>query len=165
MIIHYLKISLRNLLKYKTHSLISALCLAVGIVCYTLVCFFIQEINRQEDLPNSEQRVRIEVNQRQSSFFRAKEIQRLIEQSIMGLECLTIQSYNNSTEIEVIDNEQRNLPFLIQYRGVNGNFFSYNAKKLLYGNQLPKAPDEVVLSQKFARKACGTAKSELVHRS
>lgn len=157
MIIHYLKISLRNLLKYKTHSLISALCLAVGIVCYTLVCFFIQEINRQEDLPNSEQRVRIEVNQRQSSFFRAKEIQRLIEQSIMGLECLTIQSYNNSTEIEVIDNEQRNLPFLIQYRGVNGNFFSYNAKKLLYGNQLPKAPDEVVLSQKFAHKACGTA--------
>ena len=36
MIIHYLKISLRNLWKYKTHSLISALCLAVGIVCYIL---------------------------------------------------------------------------------------------------------------------------------
>lgn len=157
MIIHYLKISLRNLLKYKTHSLISALCLAVGIVCYTLVCFFIQEANSLEDLPNSEQRVRIEVSQRQSSFFRAKEIDHLAEQSIMELECLTIQSYNNSTEIEVIDNEQRNLPFLIQYRGVNGNFFSYNAKKLLYGNQLPEAPDEVVLSQKFARKAYGTA--------
>lgn len=157
MIIHYLKISLRNLLKYKTHSLISALCLAVGIVCYTLVYFFIQEANRLEDLPNSERRVRIEVSQRQSSFFRAKEIHHLAEQSIMELECLTIQSYNNSTEIEVIDNEQRNLPFLIQYRGVNGNFFSYNAKKLLYGNQLPEAPDEVVLSQKFARKAYGTA--------
>lgn len=157
MIIHYLKISLRNLLKYKTHSLISAICLAVGIVCYTLVCFFIQEINKQEDLPNSERRVRIEVNQRQSSFFRAKEIQRLVEQSIMGLECLTIQSYNNSTEIEVIDNDQRNLPFLIKYRGVNGNFFSYYARNLLYGNQLPDAPDEVVLSQKFARKAYGTA--------
>ena len=34
MIAHYLKTSLRNLLKCKTHSLISALCLAVGIVCY-----------------------------------------------------------------------------------------------------------------------------------
>ena len=38
MILHYLKVALRNLLKYKTHSFISALFLAVGIVCYTNVC-------------------------------------------------------------------------------------------------------------------------------
>ena len=36
MILHYLKVAVRNLMKYKVHSLISALCLAVGIVCYTL---------------------------------------------------------------------------------------------------------------------------------
>lgn len=39
MVLHYLKVALRNLLKYKTHSFISALCLAVGIVCYSIVCF------------------------------------------------------------------------------------------------------------------------------
>lgn len=44
MIIHYLKISLRNLWKYKTHSLISALCLAVGIVCYILVSMYCQKM-------------------------------------------------------------------------------------------------------------------------
>ena len=157
MILHYLKVALRNLLKYKTHSFISALCLAVGIVCYTLVCFFMQEWTKLENLPDSERRIRITVSQKQSPFFRTHEIKRLEEQSISGLECLTIQSFNNSTEIEVIDNEQRNLPFLIGYRGVNSNFFSYNNRKLLHGSRLPEAPDEVVLSNKFASKAYGTA--------
>lgn len=52
MIIHYLKISLRNLWKYKTHSLISALCLAVGIVCYILVSMYSQKM--EVDLPDME---------------------------------------------------------------------------------------------------------------
>lgn len=30
MVLHYLKVALRNLLKYKTHSFISALCLGSG---------------------------------------------------------------------------------------------------------------------------------------
>ena len=157
MILHYLKVALRNLLKYKTHSFISALCLAVGIVCYTIVCFFMQEWSKLENLPDSERRIRITVSQNQNSVFRTSEIKRLEEQSISGLEYLTIQSFNNSTEIEVIDNEQRNLPFLIGYRGVNSNFFSYNNRKLLHGSRLPEAPDEVVLSHNFASKAYGTA--------
>ena len=36
MIIHYLKIAFRNLLKYKTQTAISILGLAVGFVCFTL---------------------------------------------------------------------------------------------------------------------------------
>ena len=36
MITHYLKIALRNLLKYKTQSVVSVLGLAVGFVCFTL---------------------------------------------------------------------------------------------------------------------------------
>ena len=65
------------------------------------------------------------------------------EQTVNGLECVTIHSYGNSTEIEVIDDEQRNLPFLIRYKGINANYFAYNGRKLLYGNRLPEAPDEV----------------------
>lgn len=156
MIAHYLKISLRNLLKYKTHSLISALCLAVGIVCYTLVCFFVQEINKTENLPDSERRIRIYVSQDRSPSFRVKEVKSLEEQTINGLECLVVHSLRNIAEIEVIDNEQRNQPFLIRYIGVSANYFSYNSKNLLYGSQLPKAPDEIVLSEQFARKAYGT---------
>ena len=85
MVLHYLKVALRNLLKYKTHSFISALCLAVGIVCYTIICFFMQEWAKLENLPDSERRIRITVNQKQSPFFRTNEIKRLEEQSISCL--------------------------------------------------------------------------------
>ena len=167
MILHYLKISLRNLLKYKTHSLISAICLAVGIVCYALVCFFVQQQEKLADLPNCERRLRIEVDQSESPFFRSHEVKRMEEQTVDGLECVAIHSYDNSTEIEVIDDEQRNLPFLIRYKGINANYFAYNDRKLLYGNRLPKAPDEVVLSQQFTRKAYGSCNpiGSIIHLS
>ena len=41
MIIHYLKISIRNLMKYKMQSLISIFGLAVGSVCFTLSLIWI----------------------------------------------------------------------------------------------------------------------------
>ena len=117
-------------MKYKTHSLISAICLAVGIVCYALVCFFVQQQEKLADLPNCERRLRIEVSQSESPFFRSHEVKRMEEQTVNGLECVTIHSYGNSTEIEVIDDEQRNLPFLIRYKGINANYFAYNGRKL-----------------------------------
>ena len=40
MITHYLKVALRNLLKYKAHSFISAICLAIGITCFCLTNYF-----------------------------------------------------------------------------------------------------------------------------
>ena len=75
MIIHYLKISLRNLWKYKTHSLISALCLAVGIVCYILVSMYCQKM--EVDLPDMERRIRLEYSQDRNSFFSMQDAQLL----------------------------------------------------------------------------------------
>jgi hypothetical protein len=39
--------------------------------------------------------------------------------------------------------------------GVNDYYFSYYNRKLLYGSRLIQAPDEVILSQNFVRKAYG----------
>ena len=54
MILHYLKVAVRNLMKYKVHSLISALCLAVGIVCYTLVAYWINAYNSMINMHDEE---------------------------------------------------------------------------------------------------------------
>ena len=40
MITHYLKVAFRNLLKYKTQTLISIVGLAVGLFCFC-ICFYI----------------------------------------------------------------------------------------------------------------------------
>ena len=42
MITHYLKVAVRNLLKYKTQTIISILGLAVGFVCFALSAFWIE---------------------------------------------------------------------------------------------------------------------------
>ena len=52
MITHYLKVALRNLLKYKAHSFISAICLAIGITCFCLTNYFIDIVTAQTDLPD-----------------------------------------------------------------------------------------------------------------
>ena len=44
MVKHYLKIAIRNLLKYKLQNIISILCLAVGVVCFTVTFHFVVEI-------------------------------------------------------------------------------------------------------------------------
>ena len=67
MIKHYLKISLRNLLKYKVHSLISAICLAVGIVCYTVISYVFVISDDDKNLPNYDQRISITVGLDQGS--------------------------------------------------------------------------------------------------
>lgn len=40
MIKHYLKVALRNLMNFKVHSLISAICLAIGITCFSMMNYF-----------------------------------------------------------------------------------------------------------------------------
>ena len=42
MITHYLKVAVRNLLKYKTQTIISILGLAVGFVCFALSVIWIR---------------------------------------------------------------------------------------------------------------------------
>ena len=59
MILHYLKIAFRNLWKYKTHSLISVLCLAVGITFFTVMNLFVSRFTGYRDLPDVERRVEI----------------------------------------------------------------------------------------------------------
>ena len=55
MIVHYLKIAWRNLLKYRMQSVVSILGLAVGMECYALSAFWIHyemtyaTLHRDED--------------------------------------------------------------------------------------------------------------------
>ena len=42
MIHHYLKIAYRNLLKYRTQSIISIIGLAIGLACFALSTFWVQ---------------------------------------------------------------------------------------------------------------------------
>ena len=75
---------------------------------------------------------------------------------IAGIDTLVASSsYSNGKEITAIDKKQRELPFLVSFQNVSSNYFTYNSLQLKYGNQEITAPDEVIVSRSFARKAFG----------
>lgn len=159
MILHYLKVAWRNLLKYKVHHLISVLCLAIGIVCYSLADYFIGQSDYYSSLPDAERRIILRLSSKEQPYdagFTVEDISRMEEWSVDGLTALSVESYSRSTEVSVIDHEQQERPFIIEYTAVNPYSFRYEGRKLLYGDRLPEHPDEVVLSRRFARKVFGT---------
>lgn len=161
MIIHYLKTALRNLLKYKTHSIISAICLSVGFVCYGIINAIIIRYN-QNDLSNNEQRIEWRTNYSDPNKFEADnllfyhdDIKRLEEMPIKGYETLTAYSYEQDGEVNFIDFNQKVSPFIMNYVATNPNFYRFYDLEMVYGDKTPINADEVVVSEKFARKIYG----------
>ena len=88
MITHYLKVALRNLLKYKAHSFISAICLAIGITCFCLTNYFIDIVTAQTDLPDYERRISLACCSEDTAadiYWKLDDIRYLDEQSITCL--------------------------------------------------------------------------------
>lgn len=156
MILHYLKVAVRNLMRYKVHSLISALCLAVGIVCYTLVAYWINAYNSMINIHDEEVvTFRLEDEGHRWRLFTAADVERMEEFHINALSDITVQSPLRQAEIDVIDKNQKEKPFIVNYTVVNENTFSFYELGLLYGNRIPEKKDEVVISRSFAEKAFG----------
>ena len=161
MILHYLKIAFRNLLKYKTHSLISAFCLSVGFVCYGMINNIIFNDN-QSDLSNYEKRIRWSINRSDANELKAydlsfhhEDIKRLEEMPIKGHETLTAYSYKQGGEVNFIGSDQKVVPFIMDYVVTNPNFYRFYDLEMAYGDKTPVNADEVVVSEKFARKING----------
>lgn len=96
MITHYLKVALRNLLKYKAHSFISAICLAIGITCFCLTNYFIDIVTAQTDLPDYERRISLACCSEDTAadiYWKLDDIRYLDEQSITGMDSLVTASF------------------------------------------------------------------------
>ena len=160
MIKHYLKVALRNLMNFKVHSLISAICLAIGITCFSMMNYFIDAITGKVELSdNNKYSIRLSGASSQTAadiYLFKEDFDYLKELPIAGIDTLVaFSSYSNGKEITAIDKKQRELPFLVSFQNVSSNYFTYNSLQLKYGNQEITAPDEVIVSRSFARKAFG----------
>lgn len=153
MILHYLKVALRNLLKYRTHSLISVLCLAVGITFFTVMSMFVARLGLYRDLPGYEHRVIIK---KEIGFLNMGDLERLQAMNIPELEDIIVWApYSSQAEMTVIDRNGRELPYLAWYRLVNGAYFPGYDFEHIDGNIDILAEDEVVVTEAFARRIMG----------
>ena len=153
MILHYLKVALRTLFKYRTHSLISVICLAVGITFFTLVWYFVGMVIGWEQLPRSEERIRlIAMKESYANFFDWEDVRFLQSQQIAGRDSLVATSYSNEIEVTLFDHQQNEHPYLVECQNVTPNFFVCQGLSFMEGNRTLAALDEVVVSESFARR-------------
>ena len=150
MLIHYLKVALRNLLKYKANSLISLVCLAIGITCFCMTELMIKHaFGFADEYPDSDRRVIIfNVNN-------AEHMKLLEAQQLTAFDKLVQYWHAREGEIITVNDAQQEFPFISKYNYVSGNYFEYKNIRL-QRNTLPlQAPDEVIISESFAKKAFG----------
>ena len=159
MIQHYLKVALRNLWKYKVQSVISALCLAVGIVVFSVVYLFVDRMaDAYSRLPEHERRVRIETRDKATGDnmpFRLREVDELVSRTEGVLDSVSVCSATRRTDVDVIGEDGRGLPYIVRYKVTGGDFFRYFNLPLLYGGYVPELPDEIIVSSEFAEKIAG----------
>lgn len=158
MILHYLKVAVRNLLKYKVQSLISFICLAIGITFFTSMHFFLERFNSFDRLPDAERRINIRLNTDDNrDFLDSEDLQRLEETQIEGLGELAAFCANFPRKMEVclIGKEQEEIPFKVKAEAVNGNYFSFYNIHQSNGNIRLLGDDEVVINEELAQKVYG----------
>jgi hypothetical protein len=145
-------------MKYKLHSLISVICLAIGITCFSIVNYFAGTVTQKKNLPNNEQRISLSLvseengrgfrfNQEDYAFFEGLTVE--------GMGSLVAASYPMDAEITAIGKDGLEQPFIIKYQCVSSSFFSYDDLQLCCGKISLDSPDEVIVSKTFAMKAFG----------
>ena len=150
MILHYLKVALRNLLKYRTHSLISVLCLAVGITFFTVMSMYVSRLGFYRDQPNYERRVHIK---KKVGWMSVKDWEQLQHIPNPELDSLAAISYYSTRGFEtgVIDRNGREMPYEFTYKRANHRAFADFGMKRVSGDIRMLHKDEVVISRDFAR--------------
>ena len=156
MITHYLKVALRNLLKYRTHSIISVICLAVGITFSTLVWHFVGKVITSENLPQAEEEILfIPIRESQANFFQWQDVCHLKNQQIAGIDSLFATSISDKIEITMFDHQQNEHPYLVYCQKVTPNYFIHKGLTLTEGSRTFMAPDEIIVNEDFVRRVLG----------
>lgn len=142
-------------MKYKFQSLISALCLSIGIVCFSYTYQFVETVAPTDHRPHYVRRLNLSlVNNRA---FSSNEITRMEEElRHAGIEAVTAYSKGLYTrEVVFFDQDGQERPFLVRYRNADAYYYTYNDISVM-GTTDEFGPTDVVLSEAFARKVLVT---------
>ena len=162
MLIHYLKVALRNLLKYKVQNTITTFCLAIGIICFSIVTYYIRTIGYDADrkLPHYKQMATLKLESSQNgtlSVFDSKLIEQFENEPLPGIDKLVLQGWGyTKAEITFIDEQNKELHFQLNHNYVNEAFFPYKDFRSLYTSTSPSLKrGEVVLTESCAKLVFG----------
>ena len=158
MILHYLKVAVRSLMKYKMQSLISALCLAVGIVCFSYTYLAMEILYPMQNLSQAERRVNLKFGEQgHTAITSMEEYAQVVEElrHIGVKQSAAFTPFTNLEEINLVDEEGKETPCMLHTRYVYGDFFRYFEMPVQGLRDDKQGPYDVILSQQFAQRIWG----------
>ena len=157
MIIHYLKIAFRNLLKYKTQTAISVLGLAVGLGFFTFGYHWLKyETSYDSFYPDADRSYLVytqDENNKQGHSLHA--LASFIRECLPEVEVVT-QSVNTYTDYTFDDKRIKTPDFM----SVDSCFLEIFPQVLVCGRPLEQA-NEIIISESFAKKHFSSAEKAL----
>lgn len=171
MIRHYIKIAIRNLLKYKTQNIISIVGLSVGILCFSICLYCSRYINSTDKCFTHWERI-ADINMHNSegelwSGTPATLIETLRQQQFNEVEAFTFITYprSRSYNVETIDGKE--LPYEDLYvMEVDTAYHSVFTPEVLQGswNVASQTPNAVILTHSLAQKIFGSRENPIGQR-
>ncbi len=162
MIRHYIKIAFRNSLKHKTQNIITIFCLSIGILCFSIVYYYVNQYMRNpySELPHYHQMASLKVINTTTgnhSSLKKATIAQLEQQPLSGIDLLALSQYGyNEREVIVINEEGKENIYQSRYTFVNSEYFIYLGVHSIYTHHLPTLnKGEVILSESYARQLFG----------
>lgn len=170
MIIHYLKVAVRQLLKYKMQNLISIVGLAVGLFCFC-VCFYITRFvgSVDECFENHERLVEVYLTDPYGDTFSGvsgKLLPHLQQRSWEEVENFTLVSFINKNEYNLIGENDELLPYELSSMEVDSLYYKVFTPTLLNGSwaQATNNRNSIVLTRHTALRMFGDTDKAIGHR-
>ena len=161
MLTHYLKVALRNLLKYKTQNLISIVGLAVGLFCFC-ICFYICRFVGSVDkcFENHERIAEVyQINEagRPWSGVSGKMLPQLQQGTWDGVESFTLVSYLIKDEYNLIGENDELLPYELAAMEVDSLYYKIFTPTLICGSweQVAHNRNSIALTRHTAKRMFG----------
>ena len=164
MIVHYLKIAVRNLLKHKTQTVISILGLSVSLLCFSICLYCTRYIyNTNRCFENRHRLVQMATIDKESgeswgitySDF-GEELKKLSlseVESYIYVDAVNPRFYN----VEVADNKV--LPYTLQCMETEASYLQAFTPKVIAGSweQASNTPNSLILTESTAKRIFGQA--------
>ena len=161
MLTHYLKVALRNLLKYKTQNLISIVGLAVGLFCFC-ICFYICRFVGSVDkcFENYERIADIYVTDEKGeawSGVSGKMLPHLRQRTWDGVEGFTLLSFVTKGEYNLIGEDDKMLPYELAAMEADSLYNKVFTPTIVCGNweQVANNRNSMVLTRHAAKRMFG----------
>ncbi len=148
MLIHYMKMAVRQLLKYKFHTIVSAICMAVGL---TINGYIGVAVKCQFDSSNQ-----VYLSKRNGNQTTYAEYKKIVDAGIEGLYGFNAHDYTLEKLLAYSDNVEE--LYQIQARGVSPDFFRHYADprgRLILAGRDSIGENEIIISDKLAERIFG----------